>query len=163
MMLSIGALGGCSLEQIAADLSNDGGNLSISFLVLDKFGQPSNQFVQGDQATFQIIFTNNSDHDLSLDFTAPGYDITVYDKGTGNPVWASNYGIIYAQVLGKFNMNARETKTVNIEWNLTSNDGATPGSPASGKPLPVGIYEAKFTGFYGGVTYNLGPLEIRVE
>ena len=162
-LLAMALSSGCLLDRNTSGVSTRGDDLAISFMVIDKFGLPADQFIQGDQATFRILYRNTTDSKLSLDFTAPGYVIGLVDKNSGNTVWTANYGLFYAQVIGKFDMDPYETKTEDIKWNLTSNEGATPGESSSGAPLPIGSYQAKFSGYYGGVTFDLAPLDIRIE
>jgi hypothetical protein len=156
-------LGSCLLNENDHATSNRGDDLAITFAVIDKFEQPVDQFTQGEQATFRIQYHNKTDTQLSLDFTAPGYDVTVVEKDSGKKVWVSDFGRFYPQYISKFNMAPYETRTLDIPWDLTSNEGATPGKSNSGAPLPVGLYQAEFTGYYGGINIDLAPLDVKID
>jgi hypothetical protein len=79
-------LGSCLLNGNDQAVSHRGDDLAVTFAVIDKFEQPADQFTQGDQATFRVQYHNKADTQLSLDFTAPGYDVTVVDKNSGKKV-----------------------------------------------------------------------------
>lgn len=161
--LSTSLLGSCLLNGSDRAVSNRGDDLAITFAVIDKFEQPADHFTQGDQATFRIQFHNKSDTRLSLDFTAPGYQVAVIDKKSAEKVWFSDYGRFYPQYITKFNMAPHETRTLDIQWDLTGNDGATPGKSNSGAPLSIGMYQAQFSGYYGGIKFDLAPLDIKID
>ncbi|KAF0193196.1 MAG: hypothetical protein FD165_299 [Gammaproteobacteria bacterium] len=128
-------------------------DVTVSFEILDANGNPTARFAPGEKATFRIELTNTGTQDLHDTYTAPGYEIGVYQPGTGTLLWAANAEMAFIQVIQEYVIKAGETKRLENPWDLRDVDGL---------PLPPGHYEVRASLNIGQLG-ELKPLSLTVK
>ncbi len=128
-------------------------DVTVSFEILDAQGNAATQFSPGDTAIFRIELTSTGTTDIHDTYTAPGYEIGVYQPGTGILLWAANAEMAFIQVIQEYVIKAGETKRLENSWNLSDVDGL---------PLPPGHYEVRASLNIGQLG-QLKPLSLTVK
>lgn len=89
-------------------------SLTTGFLIKDKFGLESNTFQTGEEITFEIVVTNNTNCDFPYAFTYPADGLVIMQDG--NTVWSKYYNMIFSQSLPTTALKSGESLTYQTVW-----------------------------------------------
>jgi hypothetical protein len=118
-------------------------SLAVALTVQDANGEITDAFERGETIQFVMTVRNELETDATVEFsTARQADFVVVRNGTADEVWQWSDGRTFAQTRTELTFVAGETKTFNVIWNQTSENGVQVRS---------GTYQARgvlhFTGF----------------
>jgi hypothetical protein len=108
-------LGGCNHE----NNTNSTSEVDVTIKTLDKFGQVSTSFVQGDEINIVLSIKNISPDRQTLSFpSSKQYDFVIKDN-SGAEVWRWSNGKVFAAVISSYDIASGETKTFSYQWDQT--------------------------------------------
>lgn len=115
-------LDGCNSE------NNNPADFDVTIKTLDKFGQVSTSFVQGEQITMVLTIKNISPEKRTLNFTSSKqYDFVIKDN-KDSEVWRWSNGLAFTQAFTSYDIASGETKDFSYQWDqiISGNDTLIP-------------------------------------
>lgn len=121
-------LGGCNNE----NNTNSTSEFDVTIKTLDKLGQVSTSFVQGDEINMVLSIKNISPDGKTLSFpSSKQYDFVIKDRNDAE-VWRWSDGKFFSAVFSSYDIASGETKIFSYQWDQTIS--------GNGVLIPIGRY-----------------------
>ena len=120
-LLMFGCFHPSSTNDKSVSDGNDKPKLTATLLIKDKFNQEQDVFLIGEDITFEIIVTNNSESDVTYQVTEPGYNFFIIQDEF--EIWSAFYNNFFPGVIVDRTINANESLIISEKWDGKNNEG----------------------------------------